>query len=71
MSDDLFTYEPPTEPGWYWVRTSLWWGNERPQVVYYYADGTVKCGPVSYVYGRFKYGPRIPTPEQCAVLEKE
>jgi hypothetical protein len=65
MRDDLFTDEPPTDIGWYWVRT---------------AGGALTLGRVQedgrfYIQhdelGKSKYGPRIPTPEQCAVLEKE
>lgn len=78
MSDDLFTDEPPKEPGWYWVRRlelsgwreimCYWHGSHSGTGVLFDSAGRhyTICGSASY-----DFGPRIPTPEQCAAMAKE
>lgn len=70
MSDDLFTDEPPTEPGWYWVRSFMAWAGTKafPAKV---STESVCLGGRCYTSEKFQYGPRIPTPEQCAAMAKE
>ena len=66
MSDDLFTDQPPTDIGWYWVITplgSLTIGRAQEDGRFYMDDSGSLKG--------HKFGPRIPTPEQCAAMAKE
>lgn len=65
MSEDLFTNEPATDIGWYWVKTplgSITMGRVQEDGRFYLVDN----GPLKDI----QYGPRIPTPEQCAAMAR-
>lgn len=68
MSDELFTEQVPTVDGLYYWRCNEWCHDK----VVVLKDGKIQQTGVRFKekpYGLF--GPRIPTPEQCRVLNEK
>lgn len=60
MSDTIWRDEPPTEPGFYWVRGIKYeWTAELTD------NGAWSCHTTGV-----QFGPRVPDPETCARIER-
>lgn len=61
--ESIWRDEPPTEPGWYWVRSK----HNRMQFVWSIMDGDMgSLWDISEV----QFGPRVPDPETCSKIER-
>ena len=64
MSESIWSDEPPTEAGWYWIKDR---SNGSEGTAYVHPSQTF------YVRGlqrRFLFGPRVPSAVQCVGLER-
>ena len=73
MTDTIWSDEPPTEPGWYWVRYKAI-GEVSPTLLLArdWNPWLARCDlrSVSDMQTNFQFGPRVPDAETCAGIMK-
>lgn len=64
MSESIWSDEPPTAPGWYWVKDR---SNGSEGTAYMHPSQAAR---IRGLLRRFKFGPRVPSAKRCAEIER-